>query len=250
LNLLAMRDHYERLTRSARLLYLPFDMSYDEFETACKVLVRNLMVPERHLWLRPTIFAVEGRWGEQTVTDVVIMCYHQDKTRLKPIDIGISTWQRPSDSALPARIKSAANYQIGRLARIEGMRQGYDKMILHNAAGRVSEASGYCSLMVRNGRLAAPPATEGYLESITVKIIEALCRKLEIPFEYRPIDRTELTVADELALVGTLMELSRVRNLESRSLPMRSPILDRISDEFWATVPGERPHPAATLTAV
>lgn len=250
LNLLAMRDHYERLTRSARLLYLPFDKSYEEFEAACKMLVRKLMVPERDLWLRPTIFAVEGHWGEQTVTDLVIMCYHQDKTRPKPIDIGISTWQRPSDSALPARIKSAANYQIGRLARIEGRRQGYDDMILLNAAGRVSEASGSCLLMVRNGRLATPPATEGCLESITVKIVEALCHRLAIPFEYRPIDRTELTVADELALVGTLMELGRVRNLESRSLPIHSPILDRISDEFWATVRGERPHPVATLTAV
>lgn len=250
LNLLALREHYDRLVRSARLLYLPFALSYEGFETACTALVRKLMVPERDLWLRPTILAVEGYWGEQTVTDLVITCYHQDKKRPAPIDIGISTWQRSSDLALPARIKSAANYQIGRLARIEGKRQGYDDMILMNPSGRVSEASGSCVLMVRKGRVATPPATEGCLESITVSIIEALCTKLGIPFEYRPIDRTELTVADELCLAGTLMELGRVRHLESRPLPTHAPILDSISDEFWAIVRGERTHPAVKLTSV
>ena len=250
LNLLALREHYDRLMRSARLLYLPFAVSYEQFESACKTLARELMVPDRDIWLRPTLFAVEGHWGEQTVTDLVITCYHQDKKRPAPIDVGISTWQRPSDVALPARIKSAANYQIGRLARIEGRRQGYDDMVLLNPAGRVSETSSSCVLMVRNGRLATPPSTEGCLESITVNIVEALCQNLGIQFARRPIDRTELAVADEIGLVGTLMELGRVRSVESRPLPTETPILDRISDEFWAAVRGERAHPAVTLTAV
>jgi branched-chain amino acid aminotransferase len=248
--LLALREHYDRLVRSAHLLYLPFDVCFEEFEAACKTLVRELMVPERDLWLRPTIFAVEGHWGEQTKVDLVITCYHQDKKRPEPMDIGISTWQRPSDAALPARIKSAANYQIGRLARIEGRRQSYDDMVLLNAAGRVSEASASCVLMVRNGQVITPPATEGCLESITVSIVEALCQKLGVCFERRPIDRTELTVADEIFLAGTLMELARVRSLESRPLPTQTPIHDGISDEFWAAVRGERPHPAVTVTAV
>jgi branched-chain amino acid aminotransferase len=250
LNLLALRDHYERLVRSARFLHLPFALNYEEFEAACRTLVRELMVSNRDLWLRPTVFAVEGYWGEQTVTDLVITCYGQDKKRPEPMDIGISTWQRASDVALPARIKSAANYQMSRLARIEGRRQGYDDMILLNAFGRVSEATGSCVLMVRNGRVVTPPATEGCLESITVNIVETLCQRLGIAFERRPIDRTELTVADEICLAGTLMELGRVRNLESLPLPATTPILDRISDEFWGVVRGERTDPLVSLTPV
>ncbi len=250
LNLLALRAHYERLVRSTRFLYLPFTVTYEEFEASCRTLVRELMVPDRDLWLRTTVFAVEGYWGEQTVTDLVITCYNQDKKRPEPMDIGISTWQRAGDVALPARIKSAANYQMSRLARIEGRRQGYDDMILLNAFGRVSEATGSCVLMVRNGRVVTLPATEGCLESITVNIVEILCLRLGIAFERRPVDRTELTVADEICLAGTLMELGRVRNLESRPLPATTPVLDRISDEFWRIVRGELSDPAVTLTPV
>ena len=104
----------------------------------------------------------------------------------------------------------------------------------------------------RNGQVITPPATEGCVESITVSIVEALCQKLGLGvcFERRPIDRTELTVADAICLAGTLMELARVRRLESRPLPTQTPIHDRISDEFWAAVRDERPHPAVTVTAV
>ncbi|HKW94434.1 MAG TPA: aminotransferase class IV [Methylomirabilota bacterium] len=248
--LLALREHYDRLLRSAELQHLPCSITYEEFRDACSSLVRRLLTKERDLWLRATLFSIEGHWGEDTVTDLVITSYHQDKKRPEPIDIGISTWQRPSDSALPARIKSAANYQIGRLARIEGRRQGFSDMLLLNPAGRVAEATGSCLLMVRNERLVTPPWHEGCLESITVDMIEALCRSLSIPFERRPIDRTEVGIADAACLAGTLMELGRIRRIEARKLPEACPLLDRIEDEFWGCVRGQHGHPAFRLTPV
>ncbi len=248
--LLALREHYDRLVRSATLQFLPFAMSYDEFRDACLSLVRKLLTKERDLWLRTTLFSIEGQWGEFTVTDLVITSYHQEKKRPDPVDLGISTWQRPADTALPARIKSAANYQIGRLARIEGRRQGFTEMILLNPWGRVAEGTGSCVLIVRDGKVLTPPTYEGCLESITVNIVEALCGSLGIPFERRPIDRTELAIADAACLAGTLSELGRVRRLEGRTMPESSPVLDRIGEEYWACVRGQRRHPAIQLTLV
>jgi len=248
--LLALREHYDRLARSAILNHLPFTVIFEEFRGACLSLVRALLTKEQDLWLRPTLFAVEGHWGADTVTDLVITAYHQEMKKPEPIDVGIATWQRPLDVGLPARIKSAANYQVGRLARIEGRRQGFADMILPNQWGRVAEATGSCVLMVRNGRVVSPPAYEGCLESITVNIVEELCRGLRIPFDRRPIERTELLVADELCLAGTLMELGVVRRIESRELAKHTPVLDTISEQFWACVRGMRDHPAVRLTAV
>lgn len=247
-SLLALREHFDRLRRSALLQHLPFSMSYDEFKEACQKLVNKLLTKERDLWLRPTLFAVEGHWGVDTITDLVITCYQQDKKKPDPLRIGISTWQRPLDTGLPARIKSAANYQVGRLARIEGRRQGFDDMILLNPWGRVAEATGSCIIMVRGGYVATPPPYEGCLESITVNVIESLCRSMDIPFDRRPIDRSELLVADEIALAGTLMELGVVNHLDCRQMPSSTPFLDRIKDEFWSCVRSERHHPAIRLT--
>lgn len=250
MRLLALREHYDRLCRSTALQALPFTMPFDEFQSACFALVQALMTDERDLWLRPTVFAVEGHWGEDTVTDLVITCYHQDKKKPTPIEIGFSTWQRPLDNALPARIKSAANYQISRLARIEGRRQGFDDMLLFNAWGRIAEATGSCLVMVRNGKICTPPPYEGCLESITINIIEGLANSLGIPFERRPIERTELLVADELALAGTLMELGIVKRLDGRMMPRETPVIDQLAREYWACVRGANDNDAVNLTPV
>ncbi|MET1084747.1 MAG: aminotransferase class IV [Burkholderiales bacterium] len=249
-SLLALREHFDRLRRSAHLLHLPFATSYADFGRACTDLAKRLLINEKDLWLRTTLFAVEGHWGEGTVTDLVILGYHQDKKRPEAVDVGVSTWQRPGDAALPARIKSAANYQVGRLARIEARRQGLSDMVLLNQWGRVAEASGSCVVLVRNGVIITPPSSEGCLESITVEIIGKLCASLDLPFERRPIDRTELYVADELCLAGTLAELVPVRRVESSILPERTPVFGRLANEFWDCVRGVREHPGIRLTPV
>jgi len=247
LALLALRPHYERLQRSAMLQHLPFSMSYEEFSDACFTIVRRLLSEDRDLWIRPTLFAVEGHWGIDTVTDLVITCYNQDKKVPDPIALGVSTWQRPIDTALPYRIKSAANYQMGRLARIEGRRQGFNDMVLLNQRGRVAEATGACILMVRDGSVVTPPPAEGCLESITVNILESLCESLEIPFERRPIDRTELLIADELALAGTLAEVVVAQRFEDREMP-EARLLSRLRDEYFARARGLKANPLMSLT--
>jgi len=238
--LLAMREHYDRLCRSARMMYLPFDMDFDSFCRASADLVKRLLVPGKDLWLRPTIFAIEGHWGEGTRTDLVITAYTQEMKRPDPIAVGISTWQRPGDTSQPARIKSAANYQVSRMARIEGRRQGFEDMVLLNSWGRVAEATGSCVLIARNGVVSTPPASECCLESITVDIIEKLCGPLHVPFVRRPVDRTELYVADEMCLAGTLAELAPVSKVDSVGYSARRPVFDAVTDAFWDFVRGRR----------
>jgi branched-chain amino acid aminotransferase len=248
--LLALRRHYARLKRSARLLYIPSEVSYEDFEHACHELIRALYKKEKDMWIRATLYVVEGHWGEGTVSDLVLTAYHQDKMPPSPIDIGVSTWQRASDVALPPSIKTSTNYQVARLARIEGRGRGYSEMVLLNQWGRVAEATGSCVLMVRNGKVITTPRSEGRLESITVEIVADICRSLEIEFIERPIDRTELYVADEVCLAGTLAEIVPVRRIDEFFLPKESPLLSAVSDRFWRAVRGIDPMPAIDLSMV
>src|SRR5215831_11231939 len=140
--LVMLPRHYERLRRSARLLHIPFERSYDEYESAVLELVSELVEPDRDMWARTTLFVVEGHWGEGTVADLVITAYHQDKKPPQAINLGVSTWRRSVDVALPPRIKTGTNYQVGRLARIEGRTRGCQEMVLLNEWGRVAEATG------------------------------------------------------------------------------------------------------------
>lgn len=243
-----LRQHYERLCRSARLLHIPFDQTYDEYKKAIYELMGALLEKDRDMWARTTLYVTEGHWGENTEADLVITAYHQNKQIPEAINLGVSTWQRSADVSLPARIKTSTNYQVGRLARIEGRVQGCQDMVLLNQWGRVAEATGSCVLMVREGAVFTTPATEGALESITVDIVEALVHSMNITFIRRPIDRTELLVADEIAICGTLAEVTLVKTMAGLPLVKEASILGTLQNRYFQAVRGIDPHPFVKMS--
>jgi branched-chain amino acid aminotransferase len=245
--MLMMRKHYERLKRSARLLHIPCEYSFEQFHDAIDQLIGALAGPDRDMWARTTLFVTDGHWGENTVSDLVVTAYHQEKGTPQPIRMGVSTWRRSSDVALPARIKTGSNYQVSRLARIEGRPLGCEDMVLLNQSGRVAEATGSCVLMVRDETVVTTPATEGALESITLDIVEMLAQSMGIKFVRRPIDRTELLVADEIAICGTLCEVTVATSIEGLPLSEKSPILSAIQRRYLDAVRGVDPHPFVEL---
>jgi len=245
--LLAMQRHWARLRRSAALMHMPFDMSFDAYDAACHEIVARQREPSRNMWIRTTLYLTEGHWGVGDKTDLVLTAYHYPKGPPARMATGVSTWRRASDNAVPARIKSGFNYLAARLAKIEGRSRGYPEMILLNEQGRVAEFIGSGLVMVRDGAVYAPPPSEGAFESITVEIVAALCADLGIAFRYRPIERTELIVADELAAVGTLNDIAIVGAMDERAMGV-SPVLDRILARYLAACVGEAPHPAVTMT--
>lgn len=245
-----LHQHYERLCRSARLLHIPFEQTYDEYMRAIYDLLGALLEPDRDMWARTTLYVTDGYWGENTVADLVITAYHQNKQIPQSINLGVSTWQRSADVSLPARIKTSTNYQVGRLARIEGRAHGCQDMVLLNQWGRVAEATGSCVLIVREGVVYTPPATEGALESITLDIVEALAHSMEIKFVRRPIDRTELLIADEIAICGTLAEVTLVKAIEGLPLAKEASTLRALQDRYFQAVKGIYPHSFVELSCL
>lgn len=245
-----LRRHYERMNRSARLLHIPVDFGFDEFLDACFTLTRSELRPEKDLYIRATLFVVEGHYGEGTVSDLVLTAYQQEKDPPAAIDVGTSTWRRSPDVSMPARIKTSANYQIARLALIEGRSRGYKDMILLNPSGRVAEGIGACLLLVRDGGVYSPPASEGALESITLDIVGDLAASLGIPFERRAVDRSELYVADELGLTGTLAEITVIRSIDEMRLAEEASILSALGRRYREAMLGVFPHPSVELSIV
>ena len=245
--LLAMPRHYARLRRSAALMHMPFDMGFEAFDAACHEITACQRAAGANMWIRATLYLTEGHWGVGDKTDLVLAAYNHPVGPPPRMKTGVSTWRRGSDNALPARIKSGFNYLAARFAKIEGRSRGYPEMILLNDAGRVAEFIGSGLIMVRDGAVYAPPPSEGAFESITVDIIRALCADLSIAFAMRPIERTELIIADELAAVGTLNDLTIVGAMDERAMGP-SPVLNRILDRYLAACEGSSPHPAIDLS--
>jgi branched-chain amino acid aminotransferase len=95
-----------------------------------------------------------------------------------------------------------------------------------------------------------PPASEGALESITLDVVEDLCASSGIDFVRRPIERSELYVADEIGIVGTLAEITVVRSVDGLSLSEKAPILSSLLHRYRAAAMGVDPHPSIVLSLV
>jgi branched-chain amino acid aminotransferase len=233
------RRHYDRLCRSAALFHIPVTFTYEEFVSGLATLAGRLLVPDRDLWFRPTLYVTQGHWGEGTVADLVVTAFTQQKDDPDPMRLGLSTWRRAADVALPTRVKSSANYVGARLARIEVRRLGYDDAVLLNEAGRVAEATGACILIADRRGIASPPTSEGCLDSITLDALERIAQDLGLRFERRPIERTELLAADECGIAGTISELTLVEEVDGFRFGV-SGLLAQIRRQYLEIMRGER----------
>ena len=182
-------------------------------------LAGHLATTEGDIWFRTTMYVTEGHWGEGTRAQLVITGFTQSMKPSPPYRIGVSSWRRPADVSMPTHIKSAASYQVGRVARIEANRHGYDDAVLLNEWGRVAEGTARASCACVRDRPHAA-GVQGALESLTVDAVETVCNELGIRFERRPLERSELLVADELALVGTITEISHVSEIDGVGKPV------------------------------
>ena len=240
------RRHYDRLCRSAALFHIPVRFTYEEFVGGLSALAGQLLVPDRDLWFRPTLYVTQGHWGEGTVANLVVTAFTQQKQDPDPMRLGVSTWRRAADVALPTRVKSSANYVGARLARIEVHRLGYDDAVLLNEAGRVAEATGACILIADRNGIASPPTSEGCLDSITLDVLQHIARDLGVPFERRPIERTELLAADECGVAGTISELTLVEEVDGFRFGL-SGLLNQLRRRYLEIMRGEVALPGIEL---
>lgn len=211
--LFRLDDHLARLRRSAKSLRMPLPHSDAELEEACVSLIRaNGFREDAHVVV-VAYFGMGPHFDplchiEDVGMHVTAVPFPRSEAYTRGVSACISTWRRISDDTMPPRIKAGANYHNSRLAYQEAARNGYDTALIMSGRGTVAEAPGSCVVMVRDGRVSTPPGTSGVLEGITLATVAELARdELGIEVEHREIDRTELYVADEAFLCGTLAEI-------------------------------------------
>jgi len=214
-------EHMHRFTQSIRMVRFAFDYNVPDLNKAVLALLKANKY-KKSVYIRPYIFqkgmvrellqAVPGKQVELIIDSWPFQAYQDPSLSL---NVGVSSWARIADNVMPARLKAFSNYHNGRLAAMESQAGGYDWPILLDSAGKVTEGPGACLLLVRDGKVIAPPITSGILESVTRDTVKVLVEeKLKIPFIERVVDRTELYLADEVFFVGTGWEIKPVASVD------------------------------------
>jgi branched-chain amino acid aminotransferase len=212
-----LREHLERLHQSIKIMRLETSYGDADFEAAIfESVAANEIQQDAHIRLS-VIVVGEGRYDVRGPTSLVCMVTKRPGGELtdRAITACVSSWQRIGDLNLPPRIKAGANYHNSRFALLEAQANGYDEALLLNAAGKVSEATSACFMMLRQGCLITPPVTAGILESVTRDTLLRLAQeKLEMRVEIREIDRTEIYAADEAFFCNSFEEVRPITALD------------------------------------
>lgn len=242
-------DHINRLMMSCRLMRVQAPYSSEKIVASVnETMEANNFMSDAAL--RITIFGDgEGTWNCIAPFSMFIAPMLKSRTSLDNLPAYracITSWERINDNALPPRAKVGANYINGRYAHLQARHDGYDLPIFLGQDGKVAEGAGACLFMVRNGHLVTPPTTSSVLESITRDTLMVLAREAGLTVVERPVDRTELYLADEVFLCGSAAEISPIVSVDGYALgnSLPGPITVSLLKAYLAIASGENlDHP-------
>lgn len=243
--------HCQRLSHSAK--YLGCSITAEALKSTLIEFVR-LNQPSFPVYLRPLIYTSSlGITPRLHQVDKDLLIYGVAMADYLPktgVRCRISSWSRQEDGSQPLRGKTSAAYIASALAKTEAAASGFDEAILMNSRGKVSEASAMNLFLVRNGRLITPSVDQDILEGITRDSILTLASDLGIPAIERPVDKSELLIADEIFLCGTATQIAPVVRVETYSLPADRPVTTRLWEQLRAAIEGREPKYAHWVTRV
>lgn len=251
-----LREHFERMHRSARILNMTLPHSAEELSAICAELVRRNGLRE-NCYIRPFAYKADEIIGVKLhgLQDAFTMYTVPmgDYVSTAGLRCGVSSWRRVDDNMIPARAKISGAYVNSAFAKTEALSNGFDEAIMLTSEGHVSEGSAENLFMFINNELVTPPPSENILLGVTRDTIMELARReLERAVRERVIDRTELYCADEIFLTGTGAQIAPVVEVDRRLVGTGAvgPVASELQRLYHDVVRGRRPEYAHWLTPV
>ncbi len=245
LSIFRLDDHYKRFLSSANILGCDFPFSHAQLKKITLDLVKKNK-PQTNAYFRPFAYVGNTELGPNlantTLDFALYMIPLEEYMPLgKGLSLVVSSWQRVSDNAIPTRGKISGGYINSAFARKEATDGGFDEAIMLNKYGRVAEGSAENLFIVRDGKLITPSLSEGVLEGVTRRSIIKIVQDLGIEIIERPIERSELYVADEVFLTGTGCQVAWVEQIDKRKIADGNigPVTSKLKEKFFKVVKGK-----------
>ncbi|MEA2432546.1 MAG: branched-chain amino acid aminotransferase [Actinomycetota bacterium] len=241
-----LRDHLERMERSAKIFLMEIPFSCDDLQDATHALVKVNRL--KSCYVRP--IAYRGFGGEMGVNpeknpvDVAIAvwswgAYLGDEALKSGIRMTISSWRRHDPNIIPPMAKVTGAYINSSMAKLEAVHNGFDEAIMLNPQGYVAEATGENLFVVKDGEIFTPPLSAGPLPGITRNTIMKIAADLGMPVTERQMTRADLYLADEMFCSGTAAEVTPVREIDEREIGEPGPVTLTIQQKYFSIVKGE-----------
>lgn len=239
-----VREHYERLLRSAKVMWMKSPYNIDEYCLITKELLQKNNY-RTDAYIRPTLYKSSIKVGP-TLTDnedsflIFTTPFGNYFSAEDGLKLCVSNWRRTSDNAIPPRAKVSGAYANSALIKTDAHEAGFDDAIVLSESGQVTEGSAMNLFLVINGVLVTSNTTDDILVGVTRNTVIELAKELGIPVKERAIDRTELYIADEIFCCGTGVQIVHAGSVDHRVIGngRMGDITTKISQLYFDVVRG------------
>jgi branched-chain amino acid aminotransferase len=251
-----IEDHFKRFINSPKILGGSFPYTAEELKKITLELIEKNK-PKQNCYIRPHGYIGNTELGPNLAHSkfdfAMYMIPLEEYMPLgKGLSLLVSSWQRVSDNAISNLAKASGGYINSALARKEANENGYDEAIFLNKFGNVAEGSAENIFLVQDGKLITPGFSEGVLGGITRKSVIKIAADMGIETIERPVERSELYVADEAFLTGTGCQVAWIEKIDNRVIGTGKigPITEKLKEKFFNVVKGDDEQYSEWITRI
>ena len=252
-----LKEHTDRLFRSAKILQMDMPFDKDTLNEAQREVVRVNNLKEGYI--RPMCFLGSEGMGlraDNLKTHVMVAAwawpsYMDPEAMNRGIRVATSSYTRHHVNITMCKAKANGNYINSILALREALDAGFEEALLLDNEGYVAEGSGENVFLVRNGVLYTPELTS-CLEGITRDSIIRIAEDQGLTVKEKRITRDEVYVADEAFFTGTAAEVVPIREVDNRTIGsgVRGPITETLQRIYLESVRGAQADYADWLAPI
>lgn len=240
-----VKEHFERLMRSAHVMYMENPFTLEEYCENLKELLKKNNY-RQDVYIRPNLFKAAEKIGPGLLNNkdsyllfTLPMGDYIDTA--KGLKVCVSNWRRNSDNAIPPRAKVSGAYANTALIKSDAQLSGFDDAIVLDENGRVTEGSAMNLFLVQNGKLVTSRTTDNILIGVTRNTVMQIAKDAGIEVEEREVSRTELYTSDEAFYCGTGAQISPIVSIDHRKLGTGEvgPIASKLQKLYFDTVKGK-----------
>src|SRR3990172_6243324 len=216
-----LREHLDRLFRSASRIKLNIGKTYDELEDGVYAVLKANRL--REAYIRITISRGYGPIGldpalcKQPTIAIIPVAFegHPQEYYENGVQIIFTNTRRNYKQALDPMIKSL-NFLNNILAKIEAIEADAYEAVMLNYQNFVAEGTICNIFFIKNSTLYTPSLDVGILDGITRTTIMQLAVKLGMQVEEGHYTKEDVYGADEVFISSTTMEVMPVRQVDSK----------------------------------
>ncbi len=214
--LFRLKEHINRLVRSAKILGMKLNYSENKLVNAAKQTVKASKM--KNGYLRPIVFYGKSELyvhtEDSTVNVAMIILPWKRYLQNNAVKIMTSSYMRLHPKSVPMDAKVSGYYANSLLASIEARKNGCDEALLLDYKGNVAEGPAENFFIVKNGILMTPPLGN-ILPGVTRDSVIALAKENKIKIQEKNFKIEEAKKADEAFFTGTGAEITPIVQIDS-----------------------------------